>query len=153
MDDLAPGFRAMRRGTQEERKVKRQRLDESDGLVAGRQLTVYGLHGSEMQLPLEDNMTVEDLRKRVAGRVGLRLGGMLVLAAGGNTLDDSKPLLEQVQGDVITYVVQQVALAMCCMLSLVVGVQENLVWNGLLKGLGASLGWCRARSSCVSASQ
>ena len=112
MADLAPGFRAMGRGSPEERKVKRQRLDEFDGLTACRQLTVCGVAGSEVQLPLEDNMTVEDLRKSVAGRIGLRLGGMLVLAAGGNTLDDSKPLLEQVQLDVITYVVQQVALAM-----------------------------------------
>ena len=112
MADLAPGFRAMLRGSPEERKVKRQRLDEFDGLTASRQLTVHGLDGSEVQLPLEDNMTVEDLRKSVAGRISLRLGGVLVLAAGGRTLDDSKPLLEQVQGDVITYVVQQVALAM-----------------------------------------
>ena len=101
----------MLRGYQEEREVKRQCFDEFDGLT-GRQLTVCGLDGTEVQLPLEDNMTVEDLRKSVAGRIGLRLGGMLVLAAGGNTLDDSKPLLEQVQDDAITYVVQQVALAM-----------------------------------------
>ena len=87
-------------------------LDEVDGLTACPQLTVCGLDGSEVQLPLEDNMTVEDLHKSVAGRIGMRLGGMLVLAAGGNTLDDSKPLLEQVQGNVITYVVQKVALAM-----------------------------------------
>ena len=97
--------------TQEERKVLRQCLDEFDGLNASRQLTVCGLDGSEVQIPLEDNMTVQDLRKSIAGRIGLRLGGMLVLTAGGNALDDSKPLLEQVQGDVITYVVQQVALA------------------------------------------
>ena len=112
MVDLAPGLRAMLRGSPEERKVKRPRLDEFDGLTACRQLTVCGLDGSEVQLPLEDNMTVEDLCKRVAGRIGLQLGGMLVLLAGGNCLDDSKPLLEQVQGDVITYVVQQVALGM-----------------------------------------
>ena len=87
-------------------------LDEVDGLTASRELTVCGLDGSEVHLPLEDNMTVEDLRKSVAGRIGLRLGGMLVLTAGGNYLDDSKPLFEQVQGDVITYVVQQVALVM-----------------------------------------
>ena len=103
MADL--GFRAMLRGSSEERKVKRQRLDELDGLTACRRLTVCGLDGSEVQLPIEDNLTVEDLRKSVAGRMGLRLGGMLVLLAGGNTLDDSKSLLEQVQGDVITYVV------------------------------------------------
>ena len=110
MADLAPGFRAMLRGlSQEERKVLRQCLDEFEGLTPGRQLTVCGLGGSEVQLPLEDNMTVEDLRKSIAGRIGLRLGGVLALAAGGNALDDSKPLLEQVQGNVITYVVQQVA--------------------------------------------
>ena len=102
----------MLRGSPEERGVKRQRRDEFDGLTSSRQLTVCGLDGSAVQLPLEDNMTVEDLRKSAAGRISLRLGGMLVLAAGGNTLDDSKPLLEQVQGDVITYVVQQVALVM-----------------------------------------
>ena len=80
--------------------------------TACRQLTVCGLDGSEVQLPLEDNMTVDDLRKRVARRICLRLGGMLVLLADGKTLEDSKPLSEQIQGDVITYVVQQVALAM-----------------------------------------
>ena len=96
----------------EERKVLRQCLDEFEGLAASRQLTVCGLGGSEVQIPLEDNMTVEDLRKSVAGRMGLRLGSVLVLVAGGNALDDSKPLLEQVQGNVVTHVVQQVALAM-----------------------------------------
>ena len=97
-------------------------------------------------------MTVEDLHKSIAGRIGLRLGGMLVLAAGGNTLDDSKPLLEQVQGDVITYVVQQVALGMlsCNVFSLRVGCRSHL---RICRASGANLGWCRARSSCVSASQ
>ena len=97
-------------GTQEERN--RQCLDEFDGLTAPRQLTVCGLDGSELQLPLADDMTVDDLRMSIAGRIGLRLGGMLLLAAGGNGLDDSQPLSEQVHGDVITYVVQQVALGM-----------------------------------------
>ena len=104
MADLAPGFGL----SQEERKA--QCLDEFDGLCAGRHLTVCGLDGSEVQLPLEDSMTVEDLRKSVAGRIGLPLGGMLGLVAGGSGLDDSKPLLAQVQGGVITYVVQPVAL-------------------------------------------
>ena len=99
--------------TQEERKVLRQCLDEFDGPhSASRQLTVCGLDGSEVQLLLEDHMTLDDLHKSIAGKIGFRLGGMLVLAAGGNTLNDFKPLLKQVQGDVITYVVQQVALAM-----------------------------------------
>ena len=111
MADLAPHPLAMLRGSQEERKVKRQRLDELDGLTACRQLAVCGLDGSELQVPLDDNMTVEDLRKSVARRIGLRTGGIFVLAAGDNALDDSKPLLEQVHGNVITYVVQQVALA------------------------------------------
>ena len=66
-------------------------------------------------------MTVEDVHKSVAGRIGMRLGGTLALAAGGKTLDDSKPLLEQVQGDVITYVVQQVALAMFICFSSLLG--------------------------------
>ena len=113
MADLAPRFRAMLRElSQEERRVLRQCLDEFDGLAACRQLMVRGLDGSEVQLPLDDNMTVEHLRKSVAGSIGLRLGGMLVLLAGGITLGDSQPLLEQLQGDVITYVVQQVALVM-----------------------------------------
>ena len=98
--------------SQEERMVLRQSPDELAGPTASRLLTVCGLDGSEVQLPLEDTMTVDDLRKSVARRIGLRLGGMLVLLAGGKTLDDSKPLVEQVQGDVITYVVQQVALGM-----------------------------------------
>ena len=111
MADLAPGFRALLRGlSHAERKVLRKCLDEFEGLTASRQLTVCGLGGSEVQLPLEVNMTVEDLRKSVAERVGLPLGGVLVLAAGGNALDDSKPLLERVD-DVVTYVVRQVALA------------------------------------------
>ena len=75
-------------------------------------LLQYGYWATkEVHLPLEDNMSVQDFRKSVAGRIGLRLGGMLVLTAGGNALDDSKPLWDQVQGDVITYVIQQVALA------------------------------------------
>ena len=120
----------MLRGSPKERKVKRQRLDEFDGLTACRRFTVCGLDGSEVRLPLEDNLTVEDLRKSVAGRVSLRLGGMLVLAAGGNTLDDSKPLLEQVQGDVITYVVQQVALVILrYMFSLMAGCKRILFWD------------------------
>ena len=146
MSELAPGSRAMLRGLSgEERQVLHRCLDEFDGLTAGRQLTVSGLDGSELQLPLEDYMTAEDLRKSVAERIGLRLlgsslrrfifclvgskrilfriffqtvlgqprlGGTLVLAAGGNALNDSTPLLEQVHGDVLTYVVQQVALGM-----------------------------------------
>ena len=124
MADLAPDFRA-------------KSLDEVDGLTACRQLSVCGLGGSEVQLPLEDNMTVEGLHKSVAGRIGMRLGGMLVLATGGNTLDDSKPLLEQVQGDVITYVVQRVALAMfniifACFSS---WVQEDPMLGVFLEGL------------------
>ena len=120
MADLEPGL-------QEERKIKHQRLHEFDGQTAGRQLTVCGLDGSEVQLPLEDNMTVEDLRKSVAERIGLRLGSSLVLAAGGNALDDSKLLLEQVQGNFISYVVQQVALGMS-MFSLFVGASV-LLWT------------------------
>ena len=109
---------------QEEQKVLRECLDESDGRTAGRHLTVCGLHGSEVQLAVEDSITVEDLRKRVAGRIGLRLGGMLVLVAGGTGLEDSKPLLAQAQGDVITYVVQQVALNGMSTLSLIVGCED-----------------------------
>ena len=128
MADLAPGFRAMLRGlSQEERKVLRQCLDEFEGLTASRQLTVCGLGGSDVQIPLEDNMTVEDLRKRVAGRIGLGLGGVVVLAAGGNALDDSKPLLEQVQGKVITHVVQQVALAMLVCFPLLSGFSRTFI--------------------------
>ena len=92
------------------RGLSQEERDKFDVLPAGRQLTVCGLDGSEVHLAFEDSMTVEDLRKSVTGRVGLRPGGMLLLAAGGNALDDSKPLLGQVQGDVVTYVVQQVAL-------------------------------------------
>ena len=73
----------MLRGSREERKVKRQRLGEFDGLTACRQWTLCGLDGSEVQLPLENNMTVEDLRKSVAEGIGLRPGGMLVFVAGG----------------------------------------------------------------------
>ena len=98
----------MLRGSQEERK-----------------LMICGLDGSEVQLPLEDNMTVEDLHQSVAGRIDMRLGDMLVLAAGSNTLDDSKPLLEQVQGDVITYVVQKVALAMFVCLPSLLGARGS----------------------------
>ena len=122
-------------GSQEERKVKRQRLDEFQGLTAGRQLAVYGLDGSEISLPLEENMTLEDLRKSVEGKISLRLGGMLVLTAGGRALDDSKPLLEQVQGDVITYVVQQVACAMfiCCLFLLAAsGSYVRVLSEGLI---------------------
>ena len=111
-------------GTQEERKVKRQRLDEFDGPTPCRHLTLCGLDGSEVQLPLEDNMTMEDVRKSVAGKIGLRLGGMLVLLSGGHGVDDSKPLLEQVQGDVLTYVIQQVALGMVCVCSRIVGCKK-----------------------------
>ena len=88
---------------------------------------VRGLDGSEVQLPFDDNMTVEDLHKRVAGRIGLRLGSMLVLVSGGNTLDDSKPLLEQVQGEVITYVVQQVAHDMFTCFPSFVGCKRILI--------------------------
>ena len=138
MADLSPGFRAMLRGlSQEERKVLRQCLDEFEGLAASRQLTVCGLGGSEVQIPLEDNMTVEDLRKSVAGRIGLRLGGALALAAGGNALNDSKPLLEQVQDNVITYVVQQVAFDIL-MFSLAIWVQENLMLDFIRGCKGAT---------------
>ena len=139
MADLAPALPAVLRGlSQEERKVKRQRLDEFDGLTACRQLTVRGLDGCEVQLPLDDNMTVEDLHKRVAGRIGLRLGGMPLLAAGGNTLDDSKPLLEQVQGDDIAYVVQQVALDMLTCFPSVVGCKRILSQIVCQRILGAN---------------
>ena len=77
MADPAPKFRAMLRElSQDERSVVRPCLDELGGPVAGRQLTVCGLDGSEVQIPPEDNMTVEDLRKSVAGRIGLRLLGI-----------------------------------------------------------------------------
>ena len=125
MADLAQDFRA-------------KCVDEVDELTACRQLTVCGLDGSEVHLPLQDNMTVEDLHKSVAGRIGMRLGGMLVLAAGGNTLDDSKPLSEQVQGDVITYVVQRAALAMIKCHVFVFRhwwVQEDPMLGVLLEGL------------------
>ena len=112
----------------------RQCLVELDGLTTSQQLTVCGLDGLEVQLPLEDNMSVEDLHKSVAGRIGMRLGGMLVLATGGKTLDDSKPLLEQVQGDVITYVVQKVALAMFICVFPHFLPQEDTIFVGGFKG-------------------
>ena len=125
MTDLAQGYRAMLRGVSQAGGMVH--LDELDSLTVGRQLTVSGLDGSEVQLPFEDNMTVEDVRQSVAGRIGLRPGGTLVLAAGGNALDDSKPLLEQLQGDVITHVVQQVVLGVLVMFSLVGRAQEDPV--------------------------
>ena len=133
MAELAPGSQAMLRGSQEERKVKRQRLDELDGLTACRPLVVRGLDGSELQVPLDDNMTMEDVRQSVAGRIGLRTGSMFILAAGANTLDDSKPLLEQVHGDVITYVVQQVALAMF-IFAFFFCMQGGPIFSGGLRG-------------------
>ena len=45
----------MLRGLQEERTVKRQCLADLEGLAADRQLTVCGLDGSEVHLPLEGN--------------------------------------------------------------------------------------------------
>ena len=147
--DLAPA----------ERKALGHRFDDLDGLAADRQLTVCALDGSEVQISVDDNMTVEDLRKSVAGRIGLRLGGMLVLVAGGNGLGDSKPLLAQVHGDVITCVAQQVALGMS-MFSVTVGCEYPtldllILLSGFIKGfkgLTANRGWRRARSSSLSAS-
>ena len=57
-------------GSREGQNVLPER-PEFDGLAADRQLTVCGLDGSEVRLPLEDNMTVEGLAKSVAGRIGL----------------------------------------------------------------------------------
>ncbi|CAE7370248.1 unnamed protein product [Symbiodinium necroappetens] len=73
-----------------------------------RQLKINSLSGSQFQLEIDETATVLDVSQEIAGIVGIAPGRMLVLTSGGTVLDESKPFLQQLHGDEITYKDQQV---------------------------------------------
>uniref|UniRef100_A0ABP0T155 Ubiquitin-like domain-containing protein n=1 Tax=Durusdinium trenchii TaxID=1381693 RepID=A0ABP0T155_9DINO len=84
--------------------------------------TISGLDGTSFQLPVDETAKVDDLSKTIAGRIGMRAGGKLVLFAGGQILEDSSKLLQQEAcGREISYVVRQV-----CALEAAIGFQRAL---------------------------
>ncbi|CAK9028910.1 unnamed protein product [Durusdinium trenchii] len=76
---------------------------------SGRRLIIHGVDGSTFHLPVDDAATVDDLSKTITAKCGAKPGHRLVLTSGGNVLDDSKPLLKQLCGEEITYVMQRVS--------------------------------------------
>ncbi|CAK9085089.1 unnamed protein product [Durusdinium trenchii] len=75
----------------------------------GRPLNVHGIDGSTFQLLAVDGTTVDDLYRIIRESAGMKPGSRLVLTSGGKVLDASKPLLQQVDGDEIMFVVRQIA--------------------------------------------
>ena len=73
-----------------------------------RQLKINSLSGSQFQLEIDEAATVLDVSQEITGIVGVAPGRMLVLTSGGAVLDESKPFLQQLHGDEITYKDQQV---------------------------------------------
>ena len=74
----------------------------------GTRLNITGLDGSTFQVDVAESSGVLDVCQKIEGRIGLQPGRRLVLMSGGKVLSDSQLMREQVLGNEITYVVQQV---------------------------------------------
>lgn len=73
-------------------------------------MTIQGLAGSAFELRVDDAATVEGVSKRIAERLDMKPGSMLVLTSGGHVLVESQPLLKQVHGKEISFVLTPVNL-------------------------------------------
>ncbi|CAL1172667.1 unnamed protein product [Cladocopium goreaui] len=76
----------------------------------GKSLEIKGLDGSTFELQVCDDATVEDVYKYTSAKIGLESGRKLLMTSGCIMLDYSRPLLQQVQGGEISFIVQRISL-------------------------------------------
>ncbi|CAK9078692.1 Probable serine/threonine-protein kinase fnkA (FNIP repeat-containing protein A), partial [Durusdinium trenchii] len=82
----------------------------AEGNTSPRKLSIHGLDGSMFHIAVEDATTVDDLSRIIAEKSGATSSGRrLVLTSGGQVLNDSKPLLQQLNGEEVTFVVRKVS--------------------------------------------
>ena len=72
-------------------------------------LKIQGLDGSTFQLQVGDAATVADVSKQISEKMEMKPSSTLVLTSGGNILNDSQPLLQQVESGEISFVVKQIS--------------------------------------------
>ncbi|CAL1167158.1 unnamed protein product [Cladocopium goreaui] len=75
----------------------------------GKSLEIKGLDGSTFELQVGD-ATVEEVYKNISEKIGLKPGRKLLLTSGCIMLDYSRPMLQQVQGGEISFIVQRISL-------------------------------------------
>ena len=69
-------------------------------------LTIHNAAGATFELHVDDVETGQDVRRRVAGSVGLSAAS-IALTSGGRVLDLHQPLLQQIQNQELTYVARK----------------------------------------------
>ena len=85
-------------------------LDRASPSGEGKSLEIKGLDGSTFELQVGDDATVEDVYKYTSEKIGLEPGKKLLLTSGCTILDYSRPLLQQVEGGEISFIVQRISL-------------------------------------------
>ena len=73
-------------------------------------MEIKGLDGSTFEFQVDDDATVEEVYKYILEKTGLKTGKKLLLTSGCTILDHSRPLLQQVQGGEISFIVQSITL-------------------------------------------
>ena len=68
------------------------------------------MDGSTFELQVGDDATVEDVYKYTSEKIALEPGRKLLLTSGCTILDYSKPLLQQVEGEEMSFIVQKISL-------------------------------------------
>ena len=73
-------------------------------------LEIKGLDGFTFELQVGDDATVEEVYKNISEKIGLKPGRKLLLTSDCIMLDYSRPMLQQVQGGEISFIVQRISL-------------------------------------------
>ncbi|CAE6917086.1 unnamed protein product [Symbiodinium sp. CCMP2456] len=81
----------------------------ADGPGVVNSLHIQGLDGSTFQLPVDDATTVADVSKQIAEMIEMKPSSTLVLTSGGSVLNESLPVLEQVESREVSFVVKQIS--------------------------------------------
>eukprot|EP00913_Durusdinium_trenchii_P013969 g13116.t1 len=82
----------------------------AEGNMSRCKLSIHGMDGSSFQVAVEDATTVNDLSRIIVAQSSMSCAGRaLVLTSGGHVLDHSKPLLQQVTGEEVTFVARKVS--------------------------------------------
>ena len=76
----------------------------------GESLEIKGLDGSTFEFQVGDDATVEDVYKYISEKIGLKPGRKLLMISGCMMMNCSRPLLEQVEGREISFIVQRITL-------------------------------------------
>ncbi|CAE6972501.1 unnamed protein product, partial [Symbiodinium natans] len=82
----------------------------AEGSTPRRKLSIHGMDGSTFHISVEDATTVHDLSRIIAEKSGVTSSGRsMVLTSGCHVLDDTKPLLQQLTGEEVTFVARRVS--------------------------------------------